>query len=47
MTGKSLIYGLVLIGLLLAVGDHLLAPPLHASQGGGDACAPCGAPCPN
>jgi hypothetical protein len=47
MTGKPLIYGLILVGLLLVVGDHLLAPPLHASQGGGDACAPCGAPCPN
>lgn len=47
MTGKALIYALVVAGLLLAVGDHLLSPPLQAAQDNGNACAPCGAPCPN
>jgi len=48
MTGKALIYVLVLAGLMLAIGDHLLSPPLHAAQDDGiAACAPCGAPCPN
>lgn len=48
MGGRILIYGFVVIGLLLVLGDHLLSPPLHASQGiAASACAPCGAPCPN
>jgi hypothetical protein len=48
MTGKTLIYGFVVLGLVLVLGDHLLSPTLHAAQGtGGSACAPCGAPCPN
>jgi hypothetical protein len=47
MTGRPLIFVLVFAGLLLAVSDHLLSPPLQAAADDGNACAPCGAPCPN
>ena len=48
MSGRRILYGLMIAGLALALADHLLSPPLHASQGTGEAaCAPCGAPCPS
>ena len=48
MNGRRFLYGLMIAGLIVAFADHLLSPPLHASQGTGEiACAPCGAPCPS
>jgi hypothetical protein len=48
MTGRRFLFGLMVGGLVFAFADHLLSPPLHASQGTGEvACAPCGAPCPS
>jgi len=48
MSGRRFLFALMIAGLLLALTDHLLSPPLHASKGTGEvACAPCGAPCPS
>lgn len=33
MTGRLFLFALMIAGLLLALTDHLLSPPLHGFQG--------------
>ncbi len=47
ISSRKLLFAVVTIGFVLMLADHLMSPPLHASQTTTVACAPCGAPCPS